>query len=252
MNRFIIGVDEAGRGPAIGPMVIASIAIPENDVQILRDLGTTDSKVLSKRKRREIEERVNFSSLKLNWKICIISISAESIDFSKPSRSLNDLGAEAFKQAIEGVSSESTVATVNMDPIGNKPDLFASRMAKEFLPHRPNLSFYSVAGMDSKCPVTSAASILAKEYRDREIEKLRDDLGFEIGSGYPSDPKTISAVDKLTNQHLPHESLRWTWKTTSEAWFRNHKCPIPVRSVEGVYPQQGLNSILWTEGRSES
>ena len=64
MNRFIIGVDEAGRGPAIGPMVIASIAIPEKDVQILRDLGTTDSKVLTKRKRREIEERVNLSSLK--------------------------------------------------------------------------------------------------------------------------------------------------------------------------------------------
>ena len=67
-------------------------------------------------------------------------------------------------------------------------------------------------------PEVSAASIIAKVTRDRAIEKLSKDMGLDLGSGYPSDPKTKSAVQELVKGERPHDCLRWSWKTVSDAW----------------------------------
>ena len=113
---------------------------------------------------------------------------------------------------------------------------------------RPNLHFESRKGMDDKCVVTGAASIVAKQYRDRVISDLSDNLGFNLGSGYPSDPTTIEALKELTKGKLPHDSLRWTWATTSNAWKENHTVPIPTGTTNGIVLQQGLNPSLWSGG----
>ena len=113
---------------------------------------------------------------------------------------------------------------------------------------RPNLHFKSRKGMDDKCVVTGAASIVAKQHRDRVISDLSDILGFNLGSGYPSDPTTIEALNQLTRGDLPHVSLRWTWATTSNAWKKNHTVPIPIRTTNGTVLQRGLDPILWTKG----
>ena len=244
----MIGVDEVGRGPAIGPLVVASLAVPENDVQRLVKIGVRDSKKISKAKREMIEEYI-FATLKeCDWKFCVLPISPKSIDISRSFKSLNEIEEEAFIEAIKNVSLEHTIATVKLDPIGNRPELFARRMYSRLHLERPHLDFESRKGMDDTCLVTGAASIMAKVYRDRIIADLSNELGFNVGSGYPSDPTTIEALKELTKGELPHDSLRWTWATTSNAWKKNHTVPIPTRTTNGIVLQEGLNPSLWSWG----
>ena len=237
----MIGVDEVGRGPAIGPLVVASLAVPVEDVERLIKLGVRDSKRISQAMRKKIEEGILEISEESDWKYCVLPISPESIDISRSLKSLNEIEEELFIEAIKRVTLTHTNAKVNLDPIGNNPKLFAERMYRKLHFERPNLHFESRKGMDDDCAVTGAASIMAKEFRDRAISNLSNDLGFNIGSGYPSDPKTIEALKALTKGDIPHVSLRWTWATTINAWKKNHTVPIPARTTNGIVLQQGLN-----------
>ena len=84
--------------------------------------------------------------------------------------------------------------------------------------------------MDDMDLVTGAASIIAKVTRDFEIEKIDKNMSFSIGSGYPSDPVTKIAVEKMILGNFPHEQLRWSWKTVKDKWVSVHKMPAPLRS----------------------
>ena len=113
----MIGVDESGRGPAIGPLVVASLAIPKEDVQRLIKMGVRDSKRISKTKREMIEKDIFETMEERDWKVCVIPISPESIDISRSIKSLNEIEEEAFIEAIESVSSADTNAKVNLSLI---------------------------------------------------------------------------------------------------------------------------------------
>ena len=85
---MIVGVDEAGRGPVIGPLVVASLGIPEAQINILEELGVNDSKALSPSRRLEIRNKI----LKYkNWKYSIVEFSAEQIDRSMEHDTLNNV-----------------------------------------------------------------------------------------------------------------------------------------------------------------
>ena len=73
---------------------------------------------------------------------------------------------------------------------------------------------------DENHPEVSAASIIAKVTRDKIIDELKEEIGFDIGSGYPSDPKTKLAVIELVKGEFPHDCLRWSWKTVANAMGR--------------------------------
>ena len=66
-----------------------------------------------------------------------------------------------------------------------------------------------------------------------EIEKIAAEYDFEIGSGYPSDPKTRIAIKKMIEGHIPANCLRWTWSTISDLWSEVHSTPVPVRTEDG-------------------
>ena len=78
-RAMILGVDEAGRGPVIGPIVVAALGIPESEISELRDMGVNDSKVLSPSKRTEIRNKIMQRD---GWEHHIISFSAEQIAVS--------------------------------------------------------------------------------------------------------------------------------------------------------------------------
>ena len=63
-----IGIDEAGRGPVIGPLVVGALLIPETDEQLLKDAGITDSKLLSKEKREELDAWIRVTAEERGWK----------------------------------------------------------------------------------------------------------------------------------------------------------------------------------------
>ncbi|HIH50006.1 TPA: ribonuclease HII, partial [Candidatus Micrarchaeota archaeon] len=66
---------------------------------------------------------------------------------------------------------------------------------------------------DSRYPVVSAASIIAKVTRDREIQKLEKSLKIPIGSGYPSDYKTIEIIKKNLKTGILDGNIRERWST---------------------------------------
>ena len=94
--------------------------------------------------------------------------------------------------------------------------------------------------MDSIDPVAGAASILAKVRRDGEISRIDQEVGFSIGSGYPSDVVTREAVKRLVSGNLPHKDLRWSWSTVSDLWKDMHGTPVPTRSEDESVVRQTL------------
>ena len=94
--------------------------------------------------------------------------------------------------------------------------------------------------MDSIDPVAGGASILAKVSRDDAISRIEQEVGFTIGSGYPSDGATREAVRKLVLEELPHNDLRWSWSTVSDLWKEVHSTPVPTRSEDESVVRQTM------------
>ena len=248
MSSVIIGVDEAGRGPAIGPLVISSICIPSEDLPHLESIGAKDSKSMNSKKRSEVESSILRESKKRDWRICRIPISAKSIDEERASKSLNLIEIERFVQAIVEVSEYDSTGWVHVDLLGSNPSSFSKMMRKKISGIRPGLQVKSGVGMDGTCASTGAASILAKVMRDSRISEISQEVGFSVGSGYPSDSKTVDAITILTSGSEPNTNLRWTWSTVSRIWFERHNVPIPIRASKGTLIQQSLNSSSSEEG----
>jgi len=248
MSSVVIGVDEAGRGPAIGPLVVSSICIPSGDLLHLESIGAKDSKIMSSKKRTEVESSILRESKKRDWRVCRIPISAKSIDEERAVKSLNSIEIERFVQAILEVSDYDSTGWVHVDLLGNNPSNFSKMMRKKISELRPGLQVKSEIGMDGICASTGAASILAKVMRDSRISEISEEVGFNVGSGYPSDSKTVDAIRILTSGDAPNTNLRWTWSTVSRIWSERHNGPVPIRTSKGALIQQPLNSSFSEEG----
>jgi ribonuclease HII len=218
---IIAGGDEAGRGAVLGPLVISLVSIKEGRIKKLAELGVRDSKMLS-RKRREFLFDDIYS---IAEDVKTYSITPEEINKAMKSNiSLNELEAIHFARLIESTNAPK----VYLDSPDVIPEKFGIRIS--LISSKP-LKVNGVKGKkvkaqkeavariiaehkaDIKYPVVSAASIIAKVTRDRAISELEERLGIEIGSGYPSDKKTISAIrENLGNSELLRH-LRDEWKT---------------------------------------
>ena len=191
-----IGVDEAGRGSVIGPLVVCSFAsVSQTD---LIELGVKDSKDLSKKKREELYHIL----VKMPHNIIICN--PERIDNSQ---NLNQLEVELFAESL----SVMPEGEIMLDAC----DVDATRFARNV----SNLSKRDCNAehkADENYPEVSAASIIAKVTRDNCVKQLSQDLDMDLGSGYPSDPKTKAAVKILSMGNYPHDCLRWSWKTVSD------------------------------------
>jgi ribonuclease HII len=198
---LICGIDEAGRGPVIGPLVVAGV-LCDSDVP-LRHLNVRDSKKLSPDRRNALAPEIQ--------KLCrseVIVVPAEDIDVMRAEMSLNDFEARLFADVIEKLHPETAyVDAVDVDEIEFK---------RAILKHVPfEVEIVSQHEADDLFPVVSAASIVAKVRRDLEVKKIEDSFGEPIGSGYPADPDTIAFLEKWIRQKgtLPPHT-RKTWDTS--------------------------------------
>ena len=209
---MIVGVDEAGRGPVMGPLVVAGVAI-ESDVP-LRQLNCRDSKKLSPERREalapEIEKVAQFH---------LIVIPAERIDVMRAEMSLNDFEAKLFAEVIEKLHPETAyVDAADVDEIEFKRSV---RRELAF-----DVEIVSQHNADELFPVVSAASILAKVCRDREMRQIEGALGRTIGSGYASDSDTIAFLEAWIGEHgslPPHTRASWDTARRLLAASKNHK-----------------------------
>jgi ribonuclease H, mammalian HI/archaeal HII subfamily len=209
---IICGIDEAGRGPIIGPMVIAGVSFKKEVLKDLITLGVRDSKTLSPNKREEL-----FSKIKtLSEAYYIIKISSSEIDNAIFSGlKLTKLEAKYIAEIIKKIYAE----IYYVDSPLNNPNAFL-KILNNLINSKINIVCEIKA--DEKYVQVSAASILAKVERDNEIKKLYKKYGY-FGSGYPSDERTINFLkDLLSKGNIPEE-VRKSWKTYKKliATYRN-------------------------------
>jgi ribonuclease HII len=203
---LMAGVDEAGRGCVIGPLVVAGVLIEEVRNGELVSLGVRDSKQLSPKRREalavEIKAVVNkWAYFELQpWAIDKVVERAQKL------RKLNYLEAMAMARVIRDLRPD--IAYV--DPA----DVVAERYGEQILgvlPWKPEVVCEKKA--DVKYPVVSAASILAKVRRDRIVAGYRERYG-DFGSGYPSDRRTVEFLESLFEETDDIPSfIRRSWST---------------------------------------
>ena len=232
-SDWIIGVDEAGRGPVIGPLVVAALAIPPNDIEKLSKLQVKDSKELSPNERLRIFAEINSHIKDGGWKSGLILCSAKRIDLNSLNSDLNSLEIDLFSEAIIATDLSIDSGVIRADACDVNEKRFAMRLETSLGKGWKNWRIEAEHGMDSRDLVTGGASILAKVARDSAIEEIAARTGIEIGSGYPSDKTTRVAVEKMLSNGKPHDSLRWSWATVSDIWQKLHGTPVPIRSAQG-------------------
>lgn len=206
-HRILVGgVDEAGRGSVLGPLVIAGVSIPCDYLSELQKLGVKDSKLLSARKRSSLYEEI----VRLSSSVRFVSIEPGEIDqyvwYGTRRRKLNYLEAVHMARVIRLIEAA--------DVFVDAPDTNVIKFEEELsgmLEPCPHITARHRADRDYV--VVSAASIIAKVERDRAVERLRGDHG-DFGSGYPSDPQTISYLRDWVRKEgsRPYFSRR-SWKT---------------------------------------
>ena len=200
----ILGIDEAGRGPVIGPLVIAGVSIDEKDLDKLKNLGVKDSKLLSPKQREDMFDEI-ISTVK---KYKVIIIKPEEIDSALKSKSLNLNWLEAIK-SVEIINFLKPEKAIIDCPSNNIPTY--KNFLKKHLKDKTELIVEHKA--DFKYVVVSAASIIAKVTRDNEIKKIQKKIKEPIGSGYPSDPITINFLEKNYNNYPGIFRKEWaSWK----------------------------------------
>ena len=201
---IIAGVEEAGRGPVIGPMVMAIASINEKDEFKLKALGVKDSKLLTPHQREKLYEQI-----KDLCKYETIKVSPAEIDRAVESDESNLNWLEADKTAI--LINKMKPDKVTLDcPSTNLVDY--KRYIQKKLKYKPKMFVEHKA--DLKYTIVAAASILAKVERDREIMKLKKEHKVEFGSGYPSDPLT---VEFTRNNFNKYPFFRQSWDTWQKA-----------------------------------
>ncbi len=221
---ILCGGDEAGRGAVVGPLVISIVSVKKSSLHSLSEIGVRDSKLLTAKRREALYGAIEGIAHEI--KIDRV-MPAEINDAMRNRISLNELEAVHFARLFD--SMEEGISTIYLD----SPDVIAEKFGIRF-----NMSAKKptkVAGIkaehaaqderpikiiaehkaDIKYPVVSAASIIAKVVRDREMKRIERSLRMRIGSGYPSDHFTVEAIKTNLKTGALKGHLREYWSTMS-------------------------------------
>lgn len=206
-----IGIDDAGRGPVIGPMILTGVLIDSDEEnKILQEWGAKDSKLLTPSRRAQIANKINekyLSEIKLS--------TPQEIDEHK---NLNWLEAEKAAKIIETLTKniQEKVKVIIDCPSINCiawQDYLIQKLPKETREKIASISSEHKA--DLHHPVVSAASILAKEKREEEVRKIKKEFG-NIGSGYPADPRTKEFIAENFDNEICKPIIRFSWNTVKK------------------------------------
>jgi len=205
MNMVLIaGVDEAGKGPVLGPMMVAGVVMQEECLNELNKLGVKDSKVLSATRRNYLSSKIK----ELANSYYILEVSARQIDEFRKIMTMNQIMVLSHANVLDQLKPNIAY----LDAADVKEDRFGENVKKKCC---FSIDVVSKHKADTKYPIVSAASILAKSHRDRAMRDLEKIIGVPLGSGYPSDPVTKRFLADWIREHKSFpEIVRHSWKTT--------------------------------------
>jgi ribonuclease HII len=204
----LLGIDDAGRGPVIGPMTLAGVIINEKEESDIRALNAKDSKLLTPLQRKTIAEK-----LRPNFTHHIVTSSPKQID---DSTNLNYLEAIKTAEIINHLTkdlTEKTTAIVDCPSVNIES---WSNDVQKLLKKPENIILQCEHKADRDYPIVGAASILAKEKRGEEIKKLKATFQIEFGSGYPADPRTKKFIQENFDNEKYAPIIRFSWNTVKK------------------------------------
>jgi len=200
----IAGLEEAGRGPILGPMVLCGVLFDERKLSELKAAGVKDSKLLSPGRRETLAKFISQRATRCE----VIELSPAEIDELRLARkiNLNEMEAMNFARIIDALKPRAAY----VDSVDPNPAMFKRRIQR-YIKTRPELVVENFA--ERKYIVVAAASIIAKVRRDQRVAELCRRYGY-FGSGYSSDPRTITFLERWVKKYggLP-EFARRSWET---------------------------------------
>ncbi len=201
-----IGVDEAGKGPVIGSLFVAGVLNFEG----LEKIGVKDSKMLSPSKRAYIATLIEDAT-----EVHVVEMTAREIDEGRKKQTLNAIMVDLFSEVFERFLPDRAF----VDAADVIQERFATNIRAQYEKNvKREIDIISEWKADIRYPIVSAASIVAKVHRDRSIKQLATEIGTEIGSGYPSDKRTVKFLRALIEEKgddLP-PYIRRSWKTVEK------------------------------------
>nr|XP_004672511.1 ribonuclease H2 subunit A [Jaculus jaculus] len=212
----VLGVDEAGRGPVLGPMVYAICYCPVSRLADLEALKVADSKTLSENERERLFAKMEEDQDFVGWVLDVLSPNLISTSMlGRVKYNLNSLSHDTAAGLIQYALDQGVnVTQVFVDTVG-MPETYQARLQQRF----PGIQVTVKAKADALYPVVSAASICAKVARDRAVKTWRfveslQDVDADYGSGYPNDPKTKAWLRKHVEPVFGFpQFVRFSWST---------------------------------------
>ena len=198
---LICGIDDAGRGPVLGPLIMAGIVIGQEDEDKLVKIKVKDSKLLTPKQRSFLSGKI----IKIVKAYKIVIIPPEEVDKAvqkDDGLNLNWLEANKSIDIIHELKPDIAI----LDSPSNNLKSYRQYIEKKL---KIKVGIRAEHKADVKFPVVSAASILAKVTRDNEIDGLKKKIGIDLGSGYMTDPKTIEFMKANYEKHA--DIFRKSW-----------------------------------------
>jgi len=214
---ILCGGDEAGRGA----LVVSMVSVKKSSIHTLSEIGVRDSKLLTEKRRNELYGLIE----EIAHEIKVDRITPVEInDAMRNGISLNELEALHFARLFDTMDKD--ISMIYLD----SPDVIAEKFGVRFSisstrptqvagiktkkqPDVKQIRIFAEHKADARYPVVSAASIIAKVVRDREMKRVEHALKMHIGSGYPSDHYTVSAIKANLRTGVLNGYLREYWAT---------------------------------------
>lgn len=221
--ELILGIDDAGRGPLIGPMVLAGCLVTRKLEQEFKKLGVKDSKMLTPNRREWLAKEIRKKSLSFYTTLThpceidartSVGLNLNKIEAIKSAEIINKLTENIHEQVRVIIDCPST----NRE---NWKNYVFRHIAK-----KDNLILACEHKADRDYVACSAASILAKSEREKQVKEIKKKIGKDFGSGYTSDPLTIEFLKKYSKEHKKDGIFRETWST-----FQNNKAKAEQRKL---------------------
>ena len=209
MVELILGIDDAGRGPVIGPMALAGCLIDKETEKEFKKIGVRDSKQLTDKRR---EYLANIIREKAETFEVILASPTEIDATSEEGKNLNKLEAIKMAEIINKINKGYSKIKVIID-CPSVSIIKWTNYLKTKIDNLSNLEIVCEHKADVNHISVSAASILAKSMREKEMADLREKYGKEMGSGYASDPLTCRFLEKHAQKYKEDGIFRKTWQT---------------------------------------
>ena len=206
MSKIIAGIDEAGRGPVLGPIVMVAVSIKEENLQKLEWMGVKDSKLLTKLVREEIFEQIR--DVIEDFRVEVIEPDAIDLSVKSDESNLNWLEADTSARIVSELNPDKIIVDCPSINLLAYRNYFLDRLSSDV---RSKAELVVEHKADLNYVVVAAASVVAKVIRDRLVDKQKNEIGIDFGSGYMSDPKTQRFLSEYSSEYA--HLFRKSWKS---------------------------------------